>query len=576
MLPDSKKQLRNLIPSTRAYVKDNRWKLAGVIVLETFLKLITGIGLLLILPLLGLLGVGSNASESPIWRALDTAVDSLGMTLSLEVGLGIFFVAVAFRALLEWRRSTWQVDVQQQFQLALRTRLYAALSRTEFYRLQQLRTSQFIQSIQVEIRQAELAVNVIFRLFSQCLNLLVHLVVAMVLSLKMTLFAVICGVISAFFLVPLMKRTHRLSNNQVRIRARMLTNLIEHSQGSRIARVLGLTDRFTADFRQQCLAAARGSSSLSRLSATSALAFQFIAVTLLAAFVYAGISYFQVDGPVLIVLLIIFIRIYPAIGLVQTQIQELVQYIPSFSHYLNLVDDLEAHAEGGSLSENTPRILMQRSLELRNVSFSYLSSGNPALQNVSLTLNKGSFNAISGPSGAGKSTLVDIAIGLLPAQQGAVLIDGEPLDQTDRLCWRNEVCLVPQESFLFDDSIRENMLCVKPEATEQDIWNVLDIVNARKFVEAREGGLDSVVGERGCQLSGGERQRLSIARALLREPQLLVLDEPTNNLDDKSVSALIEVLPKVQANTTLLLVSHDARVLDLAGRIYELKGGRLV
>jgi ATP-binding cassette subfamily C protein len=576
MLPDSKKQLRNLIPSTRAYVKDNRWKLAGVIVLETFLKLITGIGLLLILPLLGLLGVGSNASESPIWRALDTAVDSLGMTLSLEVGLGIFFVAVAFRALLEWRRSTWQVDVQQQFQLALRTRLYAALSRTEFYRLQQLRTSQFIQSIQVEIRQAELAVNVIFRLFSQCLNLLVHLVVAMVLSLKMTLFAVICGVISAFFLVPLMKRTHRLSNNQVRIRARMLTNLIEHSQGSRIARVLGLTDRFTADFRQQCLAAARGSSSLSRLSATSALAFQFIAVTLLAAFVYAGISYFQVDGPVLIVLLIIFIRIYPAIGLVQTQIQEFVQYIPSFSHYLNLVDDLEAHAEGGSLSENTPRILMQRSLELRNVSFSYLSSGNPALQNVSLTLNKGSFNAISGPSGAGKSTLVDIAIGLLPAQQGAVLIDGEPLDQTDRLCWRNEVCLVPQESFLFDDSIRENMLCVKPEATEQDIWNVLDIVNARKFVEAREGGLDSVVGERGCQLSGGERQRLSIARALLREPQLLVLDEPTNNLDDKSVSALIEVLPKVQANTTLLLVSHDARVLDLAGRIYELKGGRLV
>jgi ATP-binding cassette subfamily C protein len=576
MLPDSKKQLRNLIPSTRAYVKDNRWKLAGVIVLETFLKLITGIGLLLILPLLGLLGVGSNASESPIWRALDTAVDSLGMTLSLEVGLGIFFVAVAFRALLEWRRSTWQVDVQQQFQLALRTRLYAALSRTEFYRLQQLRTSQFIQSIQVEIRQAELAVNVIFRLFSQCLNLLVHLVVAMVLSLKMTLFAVICGVISAFFLVPLMKRTHRLSNNQVRIRARMLTNLIEHSQGSRIARVLGLTDRFTADFRQQCLAAARGSSSLSRLSATSALAFQFIAVTLLAAFVYAGISYFQVDGPVLIVLLIIFIRIYPAIGLVQTQIQEFVQYIPSFSHYVNLVDDLEAHSEGGSLSENTPRVLMQISLELRNVSFSYLSSGNPALQNVSLTLNKGSFNAISGPSGAGKSTLVDIAIGLLPAQQGAVLIDGEPLDQTDRLCWRNEVCLVPQESFLFDDSIRENMLCVKPEATEQDIWNVLDIVNARKFVEAREGGLDSVVGERGCQLSGGERQRLSIARALLREPQLLVLDEPTNNLDDKSVSALIEVLPKVQANTTLLLVSHDARVLDLAGRIYELKGGRLV
>jgi ATP-binding cassette, subfamily C, bacterial len=164
---------------------------------------------------------------------------------------------------------------------------------------------------------------------------------------------------------------------------------------------------------------------------------------------------------------------------------------------------------------------------------------------------------------------------LLPAQQGSVLIDDVPLDQAGRLRWREEVCLVPQESFLFDDSVRGNLLCVKPDVSDQEIWNVLEIVNSREFVKAREGKLDSMVGERGNQLSGGERQRLSIARALLRQPQLLVLDEPTNNLDEESVLALLDVLPRVRAATTLLLISHDPRILALADKVFELKDGIL-
>jgi ABC-type bacteriocin/lantibiotic exporter with double-glycine peptidase domain len=568
-------RLRDLIPFARAYIEGDRWKLAGVIVLETFLKSITGIGLLLILPLLGLLGVGSEASESPLWRGLQLAVANLGLTLSLDVGLAFFVAVVVIRATLEWRRSTWQVDVEQQFQLSLRTRLYTALARSEFYRLQQLRSSQFIQSTQVEIRQAQMAVNVIFRLFSQCLNLLVHFTVAMILSLEMTLFAVTCGILSAFLLVPLVNKIHKLSSSQVRIRAKMLTNLIEHTQGARSARLLGLIDRFAADFRHQCLAAAEGNSKISRLTATSSLIFQIIAVVLLAAFVYVGLSYYQVDSSVFIVLLIIFIRIFPAVGVLQTQIQQFVQYIPSFRHYLDLVTDLEAHAEAESLPEEVPRLSMYQSLKLRDVGFSYLSANGPALNDITLTLEKGSFSAICGQSGVGKSTLADIIIGLLPAQQGSVLIDDVPLDQAGRLRWREEVCLVPQESFLFDDSVRGNLLCVKPDVSDQEIWNVLEIVNSREFVKAREGKLDSMVGERGNQLSGGERQRLSIARALLRQPQLLVLDEPTNNLDEESVLALLDVLPRVRAATTLLLISHDPRILALADKVFELKDGIL-
>ncbi len=111
---------------------------------------------------------------------------------------------------------------------------------------------------------------------------------------------------------------------------------------------------------------------------------------------------------------------------------------------------------------------------------------------------------------------------------------------------------------------------------EQELWEALDAVNCRAFVEARHGGLDSAVGERGGLLSGGERQRISIARALLRDPQLLVLDEPTNNLDKESVAALLDIIEKLKRQATLLIVSHDPRVLQRADRIFLLEGGVVV
>jgi ATP-binding cassette subfamily C protein len=136
--------------------------------------------------------------------------------------------------------------------------------------------------------------------------------------------------------------------------------------------------------------------------------------------------------------------------------------------------------------------------------------------------------------------------------------------------------MVPQESFLFNDTIRGNLLCVNPSATEQELWDVLDAVNSRTFVEARRNRLDSEVGERGSLLSGGERQRISIARALLRKPQLLVLDEPTNNLDKDSVLALLEVLDRLKRHATLLVISHDPRILQRADRVFHVEGGTVL
>jgi ATP-binding cassette subfamily C protein len=560
----------------RSYFQDGRLKLAAVLVLEAVLSGMNGVGLLLILPLLGLLGFGPDGGSNPIWQNLAGGLERLGFALTLESGLALFVVIVSVHAGLNWRRSTWQVEVEQHFQAALRGRLYDALSRAELLRLQRLQTSEFVQSTASEIRRAQQATNSLLQLVSLALNLLAYFVVAVVLSIEVTVLALICGAIGALIMIPLVRRTHDLSVQETRIRSSMVNNLIEHIQGLRVGRSLGLTARFVTDYRSLSNRAAAINILITRLSAKSFFAFELVAVVILAGIVYVGLTRLAIDGARFLVLLLVLVRIFPEVGRFNIQLQTFVSLLPGFRHYLDLLAELERNEEVVAPGSDAPRLRMDRALELRNVGFRYHEHEDRVLKDVSLSIAKESLTAIAGHSGAGKSTLVDIATGLLPPETGGLYLDGRLLGDEERVLWRREIAMVPQESFLFNDTLRGNLVCVNPSATEQDLWEVLDAVNCRAFVEARRGQLDSEVGERGNLLSGGERQRISIARALLRKPQLLVLDEPTNNLDADSVRALLDVLRTLKHQTTLLVISHDPRVLRQADRVFQIEGGSLL
>ncbi len=277
--------------------------------------------------------------------------------------------------------------------------------------------------------------------------------------------------------------------------------------------------------------------------------------------------------PQLLAFVFVFYRLIPRLSATNNFLALAGQYWPFVDRIAQLLrtDDKEYMADGAH-----PFAGLRRTIEFRNVSLHYLEGEPWAVKDLSCVIPKGSLTALVGTSGSGKSSVADLVLRLFDPTAGEVLVDGIDLRQLNLACWRGSIGVVGQDTFLFNATVRENLTFGRPDAGESEVLAAARAANVHEFVERLANGYNTVIGDQGYRLSGGQRQRLALARAILREPEILVLDEATSDLDSRSEQLIQKSLDSQRGERTILVIAHRLSTVARADQILVLSQGQLV
>ena len=266
-------------------------------------------------------------------------------------------------------------------------------------------------------------------------------------------------------------------------------------------------------------------------------------------------------------------RLMPSVTRVLTALHSLRYALP-------VIDILHAEA---SLAVPAPAVAqtqsfrLERQLELKDITYRYPSTTNPALTNICLAIRRGECVGFIGSSGAGKSTLVDVLLGLLTPNSGEVRVDGKNIQPVLR-DWQDQIGYVPQSIFLTDDTLRRNVAfgIAAGDIDDVAVMRAIRAAQLDEFVQGLPQGLETVVGERGARVSGGQRQRIGIARALYHDPEVLVLDEATSALDMATEAGVMAAVRALRGTKTIIIVAHRLSTVESCDRLYRVERGRIV
>ena len=265
-------------------------------------------------------------------------------------------------------------------------------------------------------------------------------------------------------------------------------------------------------------------------------------------------------------------RLFGNVSGLLAQRMSIISYMPSLKLVEGIVRDLSVleEIEGGDEIED-----VQNGIIFKNVCFSHENS-EVLFDDLNLEIQKGSIIAAAGPSGSGKSTLCDLLIGFYRPVSGEILIDGKDLRKYNIKSWRNNIGYISQDTFLFNLSVKENIIIGKPDASDKEVYEAARQAGASEFIEGLPERYDTIVGDRGVTLSGGQRQRIAIARALIRNPEILIFDEATSSLDSEAERGILDFLRGLRGEKTVLIITHRLSSLHVADKIYVLDKGSIV
>jgi ATP-binding cassette subfamily C protein len=549
-----------------AFIAYAGWRGVRVGALLMASAIVDGAGLLLLVPIIGVVVEGGNGYISTLLRGfgLTTQFQQLGLLILVFVTLS------AVRAFTLYARDMAIGRLQTGFIENERNRAMRALAEAPWHRVVGLRHARVTNIITTEIQR--LASSSYFMVQGVVTSAMLVVQAAIAFSLAPGLAAVavvLFGVGGAVFLAT-QDTTRELGARLVRSGQAMMGNAGGFLTGLKTAAAQNAQASFIAEFETIQNDIRSSQLSFQQRQARGRLVFAMVSSLLGAGVVLVGFGILKVSPAILITLVLVFGRMSgPALQLYQAA-QQFVFTLPSFEAVRGLERELRIDGEDRSEPVDPPA----GAIELEGASYHH--PGGRGVGGATVRIEPGAFAGIAGPSGAGKTTLVDMIVGLLSPQSGTVRVGGAVLEDGLRPGWAGRIAYVSQEGFLFHDTVRRNLNWSNPDATDAEMAAALEFAGATAIVARMEHGLDTVVGERGTLLSGGERQRIGLARALLRKPRLLVLDEAANAIDAPGEAALLDRIKALDPRPTILMISHREESLSWCDQVIRVADGRVV
>ncbi|MFA9562706.1 MAG: lipid A export permease/ATP-binding protein MsbA, partial [Nitrospirota bacterium] len=417
--------------------------------------------------------------------------------------------------------------------------------------------------------------SVLKDIFQQGLTFVALIGVAFYQNWKMATVVLVVLPLSGYVLIRIGKRIRKLSRKGQESIGSMASVLKEAFTGIKVVKAYGQEEKEGQRFFLMNKAFRRARVKSSQTSAMSSPILEVIAVCGISFIIWYGgglvIAGEMKPGEFFSFLTAMFMSYAPIRKMSGANVS--VQRALAGAQRVFSVLDLDSELSKDEGKRTLPRI--KHKLEFSNVSFTYEGAKASSLDNVNLTVSVGEVVALVGASGSGKTTLVSLVPRFYRPTQGTVKIDGIDIRSVDRSSLRRQIGIVSQETVLFDDLIRNNIAYGRPDATEEQIIEAARGAYAWEFIERLPNGLDTFVGENGLKLSGGQRQRLAIARAILRDPPILILDEATSALDSESEKLVQQALANLMKARTTLVIAHRLSTVQHADRLVVMNRGRI-
>jgi ATP-binding cassette, subfamily B, bacterial MsbA len=547
-------------------------------------SLLDGFTLVLLVPLLkhlfgtaGSLRAGSTQLESLVDRLVEPLIAGLTPGQAAARLVVLLVLGLVIKNVLSYASTQVSVRAQEGLVRDLRARLFGHLLTLELGFFQRTRGGQLISGIITEVDQTKTVITAsLLSLFRNLVVVGVTLFILSQISLRLTLLTLAFVPVLVVGLQALLRRLRAHARARAYERGEITATATERLGAIRLIRAYGEEARETADFRAQAERYRKRMIRTQRFSSLTSPVTEVFSGFLVILIIWAGTmpALIGLAAPLAPEAIIVFL-------MAALKLTSPLKTIASFPAVMavtmasaeRIFDFLDQPSTEVDRPEDVPA-RFEREIVFDRVSFRY-GDDEPVLHDVSFTLPKGKVVALVGPSGAGKTTLADLLPRFYEPTSGQVLMDGIPLTRIGRRSLRALMGVVSQDTVLLNDSVRANIAYGSPGATAEQIEAAADAANAGGFIATLPRGYDTVLGERGTRLSGGQRQRIAIARALLRDPPILILDEATSALDTVSERLVQQAIDRLMQDRTVLVIAHRLATVRDADEIVVLDAGRV-